>query len=180
MKIEPHWKEKALQTAKLRRQFHAKFGSPNHWHDSKKGEYTDEYYGSLGHIVFKEHFRKQGLLNVCEFAPLYTNNLDDLPAWDALVSSSSVEIKTVPPDDKIKRTRMLVKVSEFKKLDFYVAIKFHDQETYSFCGMATGEEVASFPVRNFGFAPAYWCFLDKMPHPFEDLEQTIDSIAMIG
>lgn len=162
-KAKPEWKKEAIETAHLRRKFHANFGSPNHWHDEKKGEYTDEYFGSLGHIVLREHCKMRNISG-CQFAPLYTDNLSELPEWDAKIHNASVEIKTIPPDSSgIRRRRMLVKVSEFKSLDFYLAIKFWDEETYSFCGLASGEEVSSAPVRDFGFAPAHWFFLDQMP-----------------
>jgi len=162
--IKPEWKKEALETATLRRKFHSKFGSPHHWHDKNKGEYTDEYYGSLGQIVFKEHCSIMGISHLCQFAPLYTSNLSELPDWDAKIDNKTVEIKSIPPDDsKIKRIRMLVKVSEFKSMDFYIAIKFWDSETYSFCGLATALDVISSPIKNFGFAPAYCLFLDKMP-----------------
>jgi len=121
----------------------------------------------LGQIAFREKIREIGLGSESEFAPLYTDDLSELPEWDAKVCMKEIEIKTIPPDDTIRRCRMLVKVSEFKNLDQYAAIKFWDNETYSFCGFATGEEVSQSPVGNFGFAPAYWLYIHKLPHRYK-------------
>jgi hypothetical protein len=167
--IKEAWLEEAIETAKARRNFHSDFGSMNHWHDPKKGEYADEIFGSLGQIAFHNQIKENGLDKFSEFVPLYTNDLSTLPEWDAKVCGVTIEIKTIPPDEpNIKRCRMLVKVSEFKKLDQYAAVKFWDDKTYSFCGFATGNEISNSPISNFGFAKAYWRFINELPHKYKN------------
>jgi hypothetical protein len=168
--VTDDWIEEAITTAKLRRQFHAEFGSQRHWYDPKKGEYTDEIYGSLGQIVFREKIREVGLGDRSEFCPLYTEDLSKLPDWDAKVCGKTIEVKGIPPDDEVARRRLLVKKSEFKCLDIYAAVKFWNKRQYSFCGFATGNEVAKAPVADFGFAPAHWIFLNELRHRFADFK----------
>ena len=168
--VKDYWEKEAMDAAIKRREYHAAFGSKRHWYDPTKGEYTDEYYGNLGHIAFRESIKKIGLEKYSKFAPLFVSDLGELPEWDALVLNQKIEIKTVPPDTNVKRKRLLVKVSEFKNLDMYVAIKFWSKSTYSFCGFATGSEILSAESRNFGFALAYWMFLDNLPHRVYILE----------
>ena len=167
--IENVWLEEAIETAQKRRDYHANLGSKNHWYDPDKGQYADEIFGSLGQIVFREKIKDLGLEKNSKFAPLYTNDLSELPKWDAEVCGKSIEIKTIPPDTNVKRIRLLVKVSEFKNLDYYVAIKFWDSKTYSFCGFATGSEIAKAQIRDFGYAPAYWLYIKELPHDLKDL-----------
>lgn len=159
------WKDEAWDTAIKRRKYHAALGSKKHWSDPDKGEYTDEYFGSLGHIVWREKILEIGLGPVSEFAPLYTDNLSELPAWDSKILGKTTDQKTIPPDTNKIRKRMLIKLSEYKNLDFYVAIKFWNEDEYSFCGMVSrkrikdeGDEHKS----NFGFAEAYWFLLDDL------------------
>ncbi len=166
--IDDAWLDEALETAKARREFHSGFGSKNHWYDPKKGEYADEVFGSLGQIAFRERIRALGLLDCSKFVQLYTEDLSNLPEWDAKVCGKTIEIKTVPPDTDVKRCRMLVKVSEFKKLDHYAVVKFWDDKSYSFCGFATGDEVGNAPVKSFGFAPAHWIYISELPHRYKD------------
>lgn len=169
LKVRPSWIKEAVKTATKRRNYHSKRGSKRHWHDPSKGEYTDEIYGSLAQIIFREKMKSDGFESICQFSPLYSESLDEMPTWDALVEGKTIDIKATPPDSAgIKRVRMLVKVREFKKLDFYVAIKFWSKREYSICGFATGEEVASTPRVNFGYALAHWFFLDKLPHTLKD------------
>lgn len=162
--IKEEWKTEALNSAKMRRNFHESFGSKKHWSDPNKGEYDDEYYGSLGQIVFRERVKELGLEKLAKYAPLFTSNLKELPSWDANIEGCEIEIKTIPPDDVKARTRMLVKVSEAKKVDVYVAIKFVSPTEYKFCGYATSEEVRKQTPVNFGFAPAYAIKLEEMPN----------------
>lgn len=170
--IKQEWKDEALDSAIKRRKFHSKFGSKNHWHDAKKGEYTDEYFGSLAQIVFQNRLKDIGING--EYCALYTNNLKTLPDWDALISGKTIEIKAVPPDDeKIKRRRLLVKISEFKNMDFYVPIKFFNESSYEICGYATGLEISATKPKSFGFAKAYWMYLEELPHTFEDLKEQL-------
>ena len=49
-------------------------------------------------------------------------------------------------------------------MDCYVAIKFWSKEEYSFCGYVKKKDLEAAPIRNFGFAPAYYFFLDNLPH----------------
>jgi hypothetical protein len=161
------WKDEAWETAVKRRDYHAAFGSKRHWSDPDKGEYLDEYFGSLAQIVFRENIIKIGLSDVAEFSPLYSPDLKSMPIWDARILGKTIDIKSIPPDTNKIRKRMLVKKSEFKKLDFYIPIKFWNDNEYSFCGLATGEEVSRAEVTNFGYEDAYWFFLDQMPRPVE-------------
>lgn len=159
------WKEEAWDTAIKRRKFHEAFGSKKHWSDPDKGEYTDEYFGSLGHIVWREKIIEVGLGKVAEFAPLYTPNLSELPDWDSKILGKTTDQKTIPPDTDKIRKRLLIKVSEYKDLDFYTAIKFWNEDEYSFCGMISRAEIKrSGPdhKKNFGFAEAYWFYLDEL------------------
>ena len=167
--IDPSWLTEAEETAKKRRDYHSGKGSKQHWFDPQKGEYADEIYGSLGNIVFREFMKKAYPEVPCESAPLFTTKLKEMPDWDNLIDGKhSLEIKAIPPDDeKIKRIRLLVKKTEFKKLDFYLGVKFWDINTYSFCGLATGEQVAGWPSKSFGYSPAYWCLLSELPIKFE-------------
>ncbi len=156
------WKQEAWDSAIKRRNYHAALGSKRHWSDPDKGEYTDEYYGSLAQIVFREHLIKIGLEEASEFSPLYTDNLSSMPAWDAKVLGRTIDVKSVPPDTHVQRKRMLIKVSEYKGLDAYVPVKFWNENDYSFCGMASKKEVDNAPVKNFGYENAYWFFLDQL------------------
>jgi len=122
----------------------------------------------LGQIAFRERVKEIGLERWSKFVPLYTENISELPDWDAEVCGESIEIKAIPPDSNVQRCRMLVKISEFKKLDQYAAVKFWDDRTYSFCGFATGEEVAKAPVGDFGYASAHWIFINELPHRYKD------------
>lgn len=163
--VLPAWCDEAWETARKRREFHAALGSERHWTDVKKGEYGDEYYGSLAQIVFRERLLALEDRPACEFAPLYTDDLSKMPDWDALVEGKTVDVKAVPPSDKTtRRARMLVKISEFKRLDFYVAVKFWDEgREYSICGAATGAQVADKAVVNFGFADCHAFYIDELP-----------------
>jgi hypothetical protein len=158
--IHPEWKQIAMDSAVKRRQFHSKKGSINHWYDPKKGEYTDEYYGSLGQICFENIIKQIGLDKDSEFVPLYTSDISSLPEWDAKILDQTIEIKTIPPG--IGKKRLLAKVSEFKNLDMYVGIKFWNDKEYSICGYITGNNLKRVEPRNFGFADAHWVFLDQL------------------
>jgi len=163
----PAWKDEAWDTAVKRRQFHTGFGSKKHWSDPEKGEYTDEYFGSLGHIAWREKIKEIGLGPVAQFAPLFTENLKELPPWDSLILGRQTEQKTVPPDSEHKkRIRMLIKMSEYKGLDFYTATKFWNDDEYSFCGMASKKDVERAiqegRVKSFGFQEAIWFYLDQL------------------
>ncbi len=161
------WKEEAWDTAVKRRGYHAKLGSKRHWSDPEKGEYTDEYYGSLGHIVWREKIKQIGLGPVAKFAPLYTDDLSTLPLWDSEIMGVAMEQKSVPPDSGgKKRIRLLIKESEYKGLPYYTATKFWNDNEYSFCGWVTKRDidkaVAEGNVKNFGFEPAIWFYLDQL------------------
>lgn len=165
MTIDPAWLDEAMESARKRREFHARLGSERHWTDEKKGDYGDEFYGSLAQIAFREQVRMLEHPPRCEFAPLYMDDLSELPDWDALVEGRTIDVKAVPPSDKTaRRSRMLVKVSEFKHLDFYVAVKFWaGGQEYSICGAATGNQVANKPVVSFGFTDCYSFYIDDLP-----------------
>ena len=162
--INPAWAKEAEEAAIKSRDFHREKGTKGHWYDPNKGEYNGEIYGNLGQIAFREFLKENYTDMDLDFAPLFTNNIKSLPDYDARIGKTRVEIKCIPPDDRIVRKRLLIKKSEFKKLDCYVAVKFWSKTEYSFCGYAKGNEVAEAPLHNFGFAPAHWFFLDALPH----------------
>lgn len=162
-------KDEALKNAIKRRDFHSKLGSCRHWKDSIKDEYFHEYYGNLAHLLFVNRLKDLGFEKYIKSAPLFVEDLSQLPEWDCLFLDQKIEIKGIPPDSiennkEVKRKRLLVKCSEFKNLDMYVAIKFWDDDKYSFCGFATGNELKRTIPKSFGYEKAYWMLLDELPH----------------
>lgn len=153
--IPDAWYTEARLAARRRRDFHAARGSARHWTDPQKGELDDEVAGSLGQIAVRQVLLRWGL--TVTVAPLFTEALDRLPAWDLAVGEVTIEVKTVPPDEGEKqRTRLLVKVAEYHpETAVYVAVHLPTWEHCTVRGWATGVEVAQWPVRNRGFAPAY-------------------------
>ena len=152
------WCLEAQRTARLRRAGHAANGSPRHWGQSE--DLTDEYYGSLGSIVFHQHSLARGV--TMELAPLYLPNdqLQNLPQWDARVGAVTIEIKAIPPDTRredgslVHRTRLLVKKAENHYSDYYVAVRFESPTRYWFAGYAALAEVLAAPIFD-KFAPAH-------------------------
>jgi len=158
----------ALSASKARRDFHAGYGSKRHWHDAKKGEYADEYYGLLAEVLFRDRVNGLGFAEDFEMPELFTEDRDSIPSWDALLFNKTIEIKAIPPDtDGICRQRLMIKLEEFKKMDFYVAIKFLNAREYIFCGWATGEEIEAAPIHNRGFADAYEIMMRDL-HPMRN------------
>lgn len=160
--IKDSWKQEAWDSAIKRRKMHSAFGSKKHWTDPDKGEYLDEYYGSLAQILFRERIIEIGLSKVAEFSPLYTDDLTTMPPWDAKVFNLTIDVKAVPPDTDKIRKRMLIKLTEYKGMAFYIPIKFWNDDEYSFCGMASKKEVEAAPKMSFGYQVAYWFYLDKL------------------
>jgi hypothetical protein len=171
--INPLWAEEAEEAGVKRRDFHRERNSKRHWYDSEKGEYTDEIYGNLAQIAFREFLKENYGDQDLDFAPLFTENMKSLPDYDARIGKARVEVKGIPPDTdepdkrKIIRKRLMVKKSEFKNLDYYAAIKFWSKTEYSLCGYAKGSEILAAPLQNWGYAPAYCLFLDNLPHQFK-------------
>jgi hypothetical protein len=147
---------------------HAALGSRRHWHDPKKGEILDELFGSLGQIAVRQALLGWGFVVSC--APLFTDRIQSLPNWDLAVPGTTIEVKTIPPDDGVVRCRMLVKVSEVKKVDVYVAVKFTSDIDFYFAGWATSDEVMRYPIRDRGYAPAHEKLLSEL-RPIADLKK---------
>lgn len=163
-KLCPELKKEGYALAKKRRDFHAGYGSTRHWHDPKKGEYTDEYYGCIGEMIFMHLMQEKNLGNDAEFPPLFSTNPKELPDWDARIKGKTFEIKTIPPDDPdTRRVRMMVKLSEFKEnIDYYLAIKFLDEDHYIYCGYIRGKDLVKTNPQKFRFSISYAVFLKDL------------------
>lgn len=163
-KLCPELKKQGYDLAKKRRDFHAGYGSTRHWYDPKKGEYTDEYYGCIGEMIFMQTMQAKNLGSDAEFPPLFSEDPKNLPDWDARIKGKTFEIKTIPPDDPdTRRVRMLVKLSECKEnIDYYLAIKFIDEDHYIYCGYITGKELVKIRPQKFRFSVSYAVFLKDL------------------
>jgi len=153
----------AIEVARKRRDFHRSYGSQKHWDDKEKGEYGDEYWGALGEIVFRKHLAHRILDKSLDFPPLFTEDQVNTPKYDAKIGSKKIEIKAIPPDSNGKsRIRLMIKESEFHDDDYFVAIKFWDEGTYSFCGYLTRSEVLERDVEDLPYSKGYCFFLTEL------------------
>jgi len=142
-------KENAFKVAKERRDYHRSYGTTRHWDDEEKGEYADEYWGMIGEMVFRKHITHRILDEPIFFPPLWKVPQGERIKYDARIGDKTIEIKTIPPDSHGKRRiRMMIKAGEFHNDDYYVAIKFWDEDTYSFCGYLTLKEVLDSGIVN--------------------------------
>lgn len=158
------WAREAIRTAELRRADHDRNGNTGHWGDPE--DIRDEYFGSLGQIVFREHCRDLGL--PIESGPLFVPNIElpNHPGWDARIAPHTIEVKAVPPDGEdggriVRRRLLLVKKRENHNSDYYVAVKFESATRYWFAGFATRDEVLAAPEFS-KFAPAFSIPLEKL------------------
>jgi hypothetical protein len=155
--------ETATEVARRRRDFHRGYGSQRHWDDKEKGEYADEYWGALGEIVFRKHLAHRILDESLDFPPLFTEDQTNTPKYDAKIGAKKIEIKAIPPDSNgKKRIRLMIKESEFHDDDYFVAIKFWDEETYSFCGYLTRSEVLESDIIDLPYSRGYCFFLSEL------------------
>jgi len=171
-------KKISLEAAKKRRDHHRSYGSKRHWQDKEKGEYADEYWGVLGELVFRKHLAHRIIDESLDFPPLFTKDHANAPKYDSKIGSKKIEIKSIPPDSNgKKRVRMMIKESEFHDDDYYVAIKFWDEETYSFCGYLTRQEILDSNIIDLPYSRGY-CFLlselRKMTADFYKKEPTVN------
>mgnify|MGYP003681295428 FL=1 len=162
-RITDEEKKTSLEAAKKRRDYHKSYGSKRHWQDQEKGEYMDEYWGILGELVFRKHLSHRIIDENIEFPPLFTKDHANAPKYDSKIGSKRIEIKSIPPDSHgKKRIRMMIKESEFHDDDYYVAIKFWNEESYSFCGYLTKEEVTNSDIVDLPHSRGYCFFLSKL------------------
>lgn len=155
----------SMYVAKKRRNFHRGYNTKRHWTDPNKGEYEDEYWGVLGEIVFRDQINKRKLKSIFNFPPLFTENQSTIPKWDAKVNDKTVEIKSIPPDSHgMRRIRLMIKESEFHKDDYFVPIKFWDDNSYSFCGYLTLPEVLNSPIQTLKYSKGYSFLLETIPN----------------
>ncbi len=158
-------REEASQAGIARRNLHSSYGSKKHWHDERSGEYSDEIYGCLGEILFRDVVKKNDLQDVSYFPPLYVNSVKDLamlPPYDAKIEEKKIEVKSIPPGEN--KRRLLVKLKEYKKVDFYVAVKFVSDNKYIFAGFCTDKELKINEPFNFKYTTSYWIFLTNLRH----------------
>ena len=156
-------KSSALLIAKKRRNFHESYGSQRHWHDEEKGEYADEYWGVLGEIVFRKQFSHRIMDKSVDFPPLYTEDQANTPKYDSKIGDKRIEIKTIPPDSNGKRrVRLMIKESEFHDDDYYVGIKFWDDDSYSFCGYLTKSDILQSEIIDLRYSRGYSFFLEDL------------------
>lgn len=161
-------KEEATNAGTTRRNYHMERGSTKHYVVPNEGEYDAEVYGCLGEIAFRDIVKKVGLESVSKFHPLYSitkEDWDNKAECDAEIYAKTIEVKTVMPPSGHK-TRILVKKSEYKEgIDFYVAIKFIDEERYILAGFCTDEELKRKKPMTVGQGgPCYWMFLEDLHH----------------
>jgi len=158
--------EEAKEAGIKRRQLHSGYGSTKHWIDKREGQYSNEIWGCLGEIVFRTAIKRAKIEDICEYPSLYVNKVEDLkslPDWDYLLDGKKIEVKTIPPDTgKICKKRLLVKVCEYKPMDFFVGIKFVNKEEYFFAGWCTDQELKENPPHNFGFTKSYHRLLSDL------------------
>ena len=156
-------KKIALEAAKKRRNHHRSYGSKRHWQDAEKGEYADEYWGVLGELLFRKHVAHRIIDESLDFPPLFTEDQVNTPKYDSKIGSKKIEIKSIPPDSHgKKRIRMMIKESEFHDDDYYVAIKFWDEENYSFCGYLTKAEILNSGIVDLPYSKGYCFFLSEL------------------
>ena len=60
------------------------------------------------------------------------------------------------------RIRMMIKESEFHDDDYYVAIKFWDEETYSFCGYLSRQEILDNNIIDLPYSRGYSFLLSEL------------------
>jgi len=110
-------------------------------------------------LVFRKHLAHRIIDESLDFPPLFTKDHANAPKYDSKIGSKKIEIKSIPPDSNgKKRVRMMIKESEFHDDDYYVAIKFWDEETYSFCGYLTRQEILNSNIIDLPYSRGY-CFL---------------------
>jgi hypothetical protein len=164
-KVTPEELQEAIDAGKKRRDLHKGYGSTKHWIDPREGPYSNEIWGCLGEIVFRTALKRNNIEDITKYPSLCvdkTEELSSLPDWDYLIEDKEIEAKAIPPEEYKKR--LLVKVCEYKPMDFFVGIKFLSKEEYFFAGWCTDEELREHPVQNFGFTNSYWRFLTEL-HP---------------
>lgn len=163
--IEKDFKNAAQYIAKKRRDFHRSYNTKRHWDDPLKGEYGDEYWGVLGEILFRNHIKQKNLKDKSDFPKLFTEDQKNLPKYDVKICDKKIEVKSIPPDSHgKKRIRLLIKESEFHNDDFFIAIKFWDDNTYSICGYITLEEVLNTKITQLKYSKGYSFFLKDLQH----------------
>ena len=175
------WVREAESTAAARRRSHKESakGNCNHWGNPE--DTYDEYFGSLGQIVFAAHAKQAGF--EVESAPLYVPNdqIHTLPSWDARIQRVPIEIKSIPPDNiedgrEIRRRYMMVKKSEMHDSKLFVAVRFETHFTYWFPGFATDIEVRK--AREFAkYKAAYAVPLDSL-HPITKLSKGLADVSL--
>jgi hypothetical protein len=168
--ISGELKSVSMYIAKKRRMFHRSYNTKRHWTDPNKGEYEDEYWGVLGEVLFRSQVKDRNLKSIFDFPPLFTTDQKSIPKWDAKVKDKSLEIKSIPPDSNgMKRIRLMIKESEFHKDDYFIPIKFWDDNSYSFCGYLTLEEVLSSPIQQLKYSKGYCFLLSEIPNQMSSL-----------
>ncbi len=170
--ITPKQLAEATEAGITRRDYHRSVGSTGHYYDPEQGEYKNEIYGCLGEIVFRDIVKKNGLGSVSHFYPFYSIGREEIAKkanHDAEICSKTIEVKTVIPPSGHKK-RILVKLREYKKgINFYVVVKFINDNEYVFAGFCTDEELKINTPRSFGQGgKCYWRLLEDLHHMKKD------------
>lgn len=113
--------------------------------------------------------------------PLFGDERGRWKPYDFYIQGlGSVEVKAIPPGERCKR--LMIKVSEWKKNDYVVAIKIMEEElqTAYLMGYLTGKEAEGLPKKNFGHATAYWTYLDRTECEKEGLLPLHSASELLG
>lgn len=166
--VTPEQLAEATEAGTTRRDYHRNLGSTKHYYDPEQGEYKNEIYGCLGEVGFRDIVIRNGLGPVSRFYPLYSIGREELGKkanHDAEIETKTIEVKSIIPPSGHKK-RILVKLSEYKKgIDFYVAVKFINDNEYVLAGFCTDEELRINTPRSFGQGgDCYWIYLKDLHH----------------
>ncbi len=137
----------------------ARYRAPNaeskHWKEDES-EYAP--WGMVAELVFGCY------LYQFEIPSVYNNLIFQRPLgqkqYDFFIPRvGSIEMKAIPPGPA--KRHLFVKVSEWKKPDYVVAVKFDSKEHGRLSGWLTGKEVENLP-RETWLAESFSAWLDQL------------------
>src|SRR5207249_7152840 len=107
-----------------------------------QGERVNTFWGMLGELVFGGYLYQYNVPNVYN-NPIYQEKVG-MKQYDFLIPHfGTVEVKGIGPEPN--KRNLLVKVSEWKKSEYVVAVKFDSEEHGRLAGWLTGREAENLP-----------------------------------